>query len=229
MPNTTTTACFTRYSKSPQFDTLAQPFQWIPSLSRVNRRPFSTPWLVTVLLLALALAHWPTPVHAADEVEIVQAHLELSDEGYRLSSTFAFDLNRELEDALTRGIPLYFTTDVEIIRPRWYWFDENAISATQTIRISYNLLTRQYRASIAGSLYQSFSSLDDALVLVRRPARWLIADRNALKPGQTYTVAVHMGLDVAQLPKPFQVNALNNRDWRMSSDWKTFSFKVDKP
>ena len=36
-----------------------------------------------------------------------------------------------------------------------------------------------------------------------------------------------MRLDVAQLPKPFQVNALNNNDWRLSSDWIEFNYKPE--
>jgi hypothetical protein len=191
----------------------------------VIRRLFLTCWLLTALTLALSLPH--AAAHAAEGVEIVQAHLEPSDEGYKLSATFAFDLNRGLEDAIMRGFPLYFTTDVEITRPRWYWFDERAIIDSHTIRISYNVLTRQYRAAINGNLQQNFTSLEDALSLVRRPGRWVVADRNALKAGDTYTVAVRMHLDVAQLPKPFQVNALNNSDWRLSSDWKYFNFRVD--
>jgi hypothetical protein len=191
----------------------------------VIRQFFLTGWLAAAFMLALSLPH--LPVNAADGVEIVQAHLEPSEEGYRLSATFAFELHRGLEDAITRGFPLYFTTDVEITRPRWYWFDERAITASQTIRISYNVLTRQYRAAITGSLQQNFASLDDALTMVRRPSRWLVAEKSALKIGQTYQVAVRMRLDVAQLPKPFQVHALNSSDWRLSSDWKYFSFKAD--
>jgi hypothetical protein len=164
---------------------------------------------------------------AAEGVEIVQAHLESSEDGYRLSSTFAFELNRALEDAIARGIPLYFTTDIEITRPRWYWLDEKAVRESQSIRISYNVLTRQYRAAIAGGLQQNFSSLDDALSLVRRPPRWLVAEKKSLNPGETYSVAVRMHLDITQLPKPFQVNALNNSDWRLSSDWTHFTFKAD--
>ena len=164
---------------------------------------------------------------AAEGVEIVQAHLESAEDGYRLSSTFAFDLNRALEDAIARGIPLYFTTDVDLTRPRWYWLDEKTVSASQSVRISYNVLTRQYRAAVAGGLQQNFSTLDDALSLVRRPPRWLVADKKALNPGENYNVAIRMYLDVAQLPKPFQVNALNNSDWRLSSDWKHFTFKAD--
>ena len=83
-------------------------------------------------------------------------------------------------------MPLYFTTDVEITRPRWYWFDEKTIRAAQTVRISYNVLTRRYHAGAAGQLQQSFNTLDDALSLIRRPTRWLVAEKGALKAGETY-------------------------------------------
>lgn len=178
------------------------------------------------LLLALSLLLVHT-VAQADGIEIVQAHLEDSSEGYRLSSGFEFELNRGLEDALNRGIPLYFTTEIEVNKPRWYWFDAKEVSQSQTIRISYNVLTRQYHAAIIGHLQLSFNTLEDALSLVRRPNRWVVADKSALTPGQKYDVAVRMQLDVAQLPKPFQVHALNSSDWRLSSDWKHFTYKVE--
>lgn len=160
-------------------------------------------------------------------MEIIEAHLENSDEGYKLAAAYSFELNRGLEDAIVRGVPLYFTTEVEIRRPRWYWFDEHAVTASETIRISYNVLTRQYRAAINNSnLQQSFNSLEDAMSLVRRPGRWVVAPPGTLKPGETYIVGLRMGLDVAQLPKPFQVNAINNSDWRLTSDWRYFHFRA---
>jgi hypothetical protein len=191
----------------------------------VIRRTFLSFWLTAALAFLLALA--PAAALAAD-VEIVEAHLEYTDEGYRLAAAFNFQLNSSLESAIARGIPLYFTTEVAIRRPRWYWLDERAASATQTIRISYNVLTRQYRAAINGSnLQQSFASLEDAMSLVRRPGRWLVAPPDALRPGEIYTVALRMELDVAQLPKPFQVHSINSSDWRLSSDWRYFNYRAD--
>jgi hypothetical protein len=166
-------------------------------------------------------------VRAADGIEIDQAHLEDTDEGYKLVANFSFELNRGLEDAITHGVPLYFTTEVMLMRPRWYWFDEKAVNTSQTTRISYNVLTRQYTAAVRGSLQQNFSTLQEALALVRRPNRWLVAEHGDLSRGATYKVSVRMRLDVAQLSKPFQVNALNNSDWRLASDWKTFTFKPE--
>lgn len=178
------------------------------------------------IMLALMLCLGSASAQGA-EITVDQASIEASNPGYRLSLAFSFELNRGLEDALTRGVPLYFTTEVQMTRHRWYWFDETSVSASRTVRISYNVLTRQYHTAISGQLQQSFSTLEDAMALVRRPPRWLIIDADTLKPGDAYTVGVRMRLDVAQLPKPFQINALNNSDWRLSSDWIEFTYKAE--
>lgn len=179
------------------------------------------PWLLVVLLACSTLTA------QAAEITVSQASIEASDQGYRLSVSYDFELNRGLEDALSRGVPLYFTTEVQLTRRRWYWFDETSVSATRTVRVSYNVLTRQYHTAISGQLQQSFSNLEDAMTLIRRPPRWIIADSNTLKAGDAYQVGLRMRLDVAQLPKPFQVNALNNSDWRLSSDWIEFTYKPE--
>jgi hypothetical protein len=218
-------ACFMRCSRNLQTDGARPRLAARIALAFLPMGQRSLRSLLCWLLALLPLL--PLAARATDGVEITQAHLEYSDEGYKLSASYAFELNRGLEEAITRGIPLHFTTEVELTRPRWYWFDEKAITASQTIRISYNVLTRQYRAAIVGSLQQNFSTLDDALSLVRRPRRWAVAERGSLKVGETYNVAVRFMLDVSQLPKPFQVNAINNSDWRFSSDWKRFTYKVE--
>lgn len=179
------------------------------------------------MLSLLPLAPAQTPQRDSESIEITRANLEQSEEGYRLALSFSFELPRALEDVVLRGIPLYFTTEVEISRPRWYWFDERAIAVSRTVRLSYNVLTQEFHVSSGGGLYQSFNSLEDALSVIKRPARWLIAEKGALKPGETYVVALRMGLDVARLPKPFQVHAINSSDWRFSSDWKYLTFKAE--
>lgn len=183
---------------------------------------------VLAVLVVLVQPAWLMSPACAQGVEVVEAQLEQTDDGVRLEASFSLELHRGLEDALVRGVPLYFTTEVEIGRERWYWFDERAVTASRTVRISYNVLTRQYHAGVVGQLQQSFPTLDDALLLVRRPSRWIVAPPGTLKPGVTYDVTVKMGLDVTQLPKPFQVHALNSSDWRLSSDRLTFSFKAEK-
>jgi hypothetical protein len=81
--------------------------------------------------------------------------------------------------------------------------------------------------SVNGGVQQSFPTLDEALFLIRRPSRWLIAARGALKPGETYNVTLKMGMDREYLAKPIQVNAINNSDWRLSSNKKSFPYKAE--
>ena len=180
-----------------------------------------------LLLLALICAGFSAIAARAADIDILRASIDSTDEGYRLSTAYSFELNHGLESTIMRGVPLYFTTEVELTRHRWYWLDETTVRASQNTRVSYNVLTRQYHASINNSLQQNFNTLEDAMALVRRPPRWIIADPKSLRSGEIYNVAVRMQLDIAQLSKPFQVNALNNSDWRLSSDWINFSYKPE--
>ena len=216
------TGCFTRYSNSPQFDTISSNFPWgIAPLACVIHRLF-----ISLLLALLVLLSPPTAL-AAEGIELVDASIEASDEGYRLASSFSVELSRTLEEALMRGVPLYFTLQVQVSRPRWYWLDDVAIKSSRNFRLSYNLLTQRYRVSIDGNLHRNFSRLDDMLALLRRPGRWVIGDSNALARDAAYTVSVQLGLDIAQLPKPIQVSAMSNNEWRLSSGWSNFNYKVE--
>ncbi|MDB5990233.1 MAG: hypothetical protein JWQ10_1636 [Herbaspirillum sp.] len=182
--------------------------------------------LACVLFFAITAAALPTMASAAD-INVLQASVDSTEEGYRLSTAYSFELNHGLESTIMRGIPLYFTTEVELTRGRWYWLDETAVRASRTTRVSYNVLTRQFHASINSSLQQNFDTLEDAMDMVRRPPRWIIADSHVLHSGEVYNVAVRMQLDIAQLSKPFQINALNNSDWHLSSNWINFSYKPE--
>jgi len=178
------------------------------------------------LLLMLALLA-QLPAHA-EGIEIRRAAIEATDEGYRLAATYSVELSPEAENTLQYGRTLYFLTEIEFTRPRWYWFDEKAVTARRTISLSYNVLTRQYNVGISGSLlHQSFSSLDEALQQIRTPARWVVAGRGALKVGETYHVKLSMGLDPSYVPKPLKVNALNNDEWRLSLDKKVFQYRAE--
>lgn len=188
------------------------------------RRPVY--FLMSCMLAMLLLLQ--APAHAAN-ADVTSARIESSEEGYRIITGFSFELSHALEEAITRGIPMYFTTQVELTRPRWYWFDEKAINSSQTIKISYDVWTRQYTSATSGSLQQSFPTLEEAMATVFRPRRWIVAEKGELTNGATYNVAVRLQLDIRQVPKqPFLINALNNSDWRLSSDWKRFTFKADE-
>ncbi len=167
--------------------------------------------------LALALLA-VSGLAAAEGIAVRGATLELNDDGWQLEANFDVQFSSRLEEAVNRGVPLYLVVDFEISRPRWYWFDEKPIQASQTYKISYTPLLRQYRLSM-GSQYQNFTRFDEVTRVLSRLRGWQIADKGAFKKDQVYQASLRMRLDTAQLPKPFQLNAVASRDWTLSSDW----------
>lgn len=165
---------------------------------------------------------WSMTADAAG-IEVQQMSLQGHDDGYELSADFALDFPPALEDAVARGLTLYFVAEFELLRPRWYWFDERAVRRTQTWRLSYHALTRQYRLS-TGALHQNFPSLDDALRVLARIRHWQVFERKEIKVGESYQALIRLYLDLSQLPKPFQLNALANREWDLSSPWLNLDF-----
>jgi hypothetical protein len=175
----------------------------------------------------LALLLCCAPAARAEGILVQQAALEADTVGgWNLDAHFDFQLNPSLEDAINKGVPLYFTTNFELKRGRWYWFDEQTVSTSQSIRLSFQPLTREYRVS-SGGLQLGFDSLHDALAVIKHVTSWHVIDRNQVQPGETYTASVRMRLDTDLMPKPFQIDAVNNRDWNLSSEWWRFPFTAD--
>lgn len=172
--------------------------------------------IVGWLLLAAALV-------LAGSIEPKQAALSPTEDGYALSAEFAVDLGARLEEAVARGVPLYFVLEFDLRRPRWYWASEHVAGRRIEYKLAYNALTRQYRLS-AGGLHQTFASLGDALRVVARVGALHVIDKGALKPGETYEAALRLSLDRGQLPKPLQVDALANRDWQVEAEIQRWQF-----
>lgn len=178
--------------------------------------------LFSALLFSLVLLVACPSVQAAD-ISARNPSLTAGEDGYLLTADFSLALNSRLEEAVAKGVALYFVVDFELTRSRWYWLDEQVVSRSQNFQLSYHALTRQYRLS-SGALHQSFPTLDDALRILSRLRNWPALEKAAVKPDTTYFAAVRMRLDLTQMPKTFQVNALANRDWNLSSEWARWTF-----
>lgn len=172
-------------------------------------------WLcAALLLLCLAMADFAR----AEGIAVTSASLRAGEDAYELDASFEIQFSGTLLEALARGLPLYFITDVELTRGRWYWLDEVVARQEIQYRLSYNALTRQYRLA-TGALYQNFDTLEEAAGVLSNIRGRPVADKAALKRGEEYTAGVRLRLDTSQLPTPFQVSALTSREWSLSSGW----------
>jgi hypothetical protein len=190
----------------------------LPSLSALARR--RTLRLLGAAVIGLAL---PAPPAHADVVPVKSAELRVDEGDLILSAEFGLTLTPSLEEALQKGIPLYFTVEFELLRARWYWLDEKIAEWSITYRVSYSALTQKYRVA-SGPLGQAFESLEEVERFIGRVASRPVGRADALAKGGRYEAAIRIKLDVNQLPKPFQVNALASREWQLASDWHRWGY-----
>ena len=172
------------------------------------------------ILMMLSLFSAPA---SAEGIKLKSADLERADSDWLLNATFQIELTPGLEDAVQKGVVLYFQTEFDLTRSRWYWFDEKPVLAQRLTRLSYQPMTQQYRIATEGFTF-SAKTMFEALQAVGSIGGWKVIDSNQVDPSKSYTAALRMTLDLSKLPKPFQVNALNNRDWNVTSDWVRFAF-----
>ena len=100
-------------------------------------------------LLCLTASLWLpfAPAARADTIAVKSAELRPEDENYVLNAQFDVAFNPTLEEALQKGVSLYFVLEFELSRPRWYWLDEKVVAESIQYRITYSPLTRQYRVA----------------------------------------------------------------------------------
>ena len=183
-------------------------------------------FLRLLVFSALAFSHGLAPA-----TDIVQFQLERVEDGIALSSQLQFELPPVVEDALLKGIPLFFVYEADTYRDRWYWTDQRVASAARTIRLAYQPLTRRWRVNIASgvigssgglraSLNQNYDTLADALTGIQKLSRWKFADNSDLALDNAYRVEFSFRLDLSQLPRPFQIGVAGQSDWAISSQLK---------
>ena len=185
--------------------------------------------LLRHLLLGVCFSvFWAAGASLALGAEMTQLHVERGDDGLYLSATANFELSPVVEDALMKGIPLFFVIEADIYRDRWYWTDPRVASAARTIRLAYQPLTRRWRVNIASGLIsssaglratlnQNYDTLSGAVSAIQRVARWKIAENSDVLADSSYRLEFHFRLDLSQLPRPFQIGMAGQSDWNISA------------
>ncbi len=189
------------------------------------------------LLLLLALWWAPAALRAqAPAAEVTQLEVDRNEEGVLLSATVRFELPQAVDDALAKGIPMFFVAEASIYRDRWYWYDKRVTSASRHMRLAYQPLTRRWRLQVSPNpigqsglvLGQTFDTREEALAAIQRVSRWRIAEPHEVDPGATHYLDFRFRLDVSQLPRPFQIGAVGESDWNILAV-RTQRLQLDPP
>lgn len=151
---------------------------------------------------------------AAQGVDVASIGLERRDGQLTLEFSLRPQLPRTVEDALRRGVPMYFTAQAAVFRSRWYWRDERLARVSRQWRLAYQPLTDTWRVGI-GALAQSFTTLPEALGVITRTSGWVLVEVSQLDPGSPHYVEFSFRLDTTQLPPPILVGLTGQGDWQL--------------
>lgn len=193
-------------------------------LSRV-RSSYLLGWLYLGVFAALLLASI-SAAQAAPAVELQDMKLQRQESEVYLSGNWAFELPAALDEALLKGVTLYFVTEVDITQERWYFYNKRIAHAERHVRLYYQPLMRRWRAQISPqpfsgsglgmSLGQSYDSAEEAMTAVRRLVQWRIANAADISPESKQTITINFRLDLKQLPRPLQIGAVGQGDWNIA-------------
>jgi len=164
---------------------------------------------LVVLLLWLGVAAGSAQ---AQGVELRLLSLQRQDGELTLDFEASMSLPRTVEDALEHGVPVYFVAQATLYRNRWYWRDERVARVTRSWRVAYQPLTSNWRVGFGG-FNQNFATLDEALAVVSRSARWKVSDLSQLDADSHYYLEFSYRLDSSQLPSPMQIGLGAQADW----------------
>ncbi|KQO24098.1 hypothetical protein ASF16_23590 [Acidovorax sp. Leaf78] len=157
--------------------------------------------------------------------EVGDLRLDRTEDGLYLSANLQVLLPELAEDALYKGIPMYFVAEAQVTRDRWYWYDRQVAETTRYLRLSYQPLTRRWRLNISPVpftnsglgvvLGQTFDEYDDAMAAIQRFSRWKIAEGDVMDADTVHTVHFRFRLDTSQLPRPFQIGTVGRSGWNL--------------
>jgi Domain of unknown function (DUF4390) len=184
-----------------------------------------------MLIIAMLMPGLVARANETESVRLSRPALSLAAENaWTIDADVQVTLNSVLIDALKRGVPLVFSAEFEILKKRWYWFNERLLSQSRPLRLSFHSVTQQYRVSQGEQLLLMTANLDEALAATLNVRQWQVVPgaaelpiqdlmQQVVKAPDAYEIRFRTRLDSSQLPKPLQLNALTNRDWNLSTEW----------
>jgi Domain of unknown function (DUF4390) len=155
------------------------------------------------LQLLLVLACVWSGAARGQGVELAALQTSQSDGALNLEFAARVTLPGAVEEALQRGVPLYFVAEARLLRSRWYWRDERVARVARTWRLVYQPLTGTWRVGLGG-LHQTHATLAEALSAASSSAGWKLADLSRIERDSSYTIEFSYRLDTTQLPGPMQ-------------------------
>jgi len=176
---------------------------------------------LAALLLGLAVFG-----RAAADFKVADVQPKFAEQSLVLSGNIDLGLSSQVEEALSKGIPLEVVIEVRLYQYRRFLWDKQVDAWTLHRSIQYHALSGQYLVSAGDpdaetreslltqqEALKSLGSLNDLRLTL---ANHVPADNNY------YSVDVRASLDIEALPTPLRPVAYTSFAWHLNSGWTTW-------
>lgn len=174
---------------------------------------------VSFLILGMSHAY-------AEDIGVVHAKGIITKEGrMSVGTRFNVSLPSQLSNALLQGVTLNFKLSYSLDAPTYSaykykvgnWFSDNN---SLNYKLSYHPLNKRYKVSLGG-LSTDYTSLPAALNSMGGIANWQLLPKQTLSglSSRDVQASIRLSLTMDDLPKPFQINALTSKKWRLDTGW----------
>ncbi len=152
--------------------------------------------------------------------EVRSASSRLVDGVHTLDARLQLVLSSEALRALSSGVALRIELQLEVIRVRRFYFDDDAAELTIRYELEYRPLSQRYIVRNLNSGNQdSFATLYSALNTLGRVQGLPVIDDALLEAGKTFRVRIRAMLSTRQYPAPLRLLFFWRDQWQLQSEW----------
>lgn len=180
---------------------------------------------IGVVLAGPALAAVDADGDDQSHLLIRSANFSQQAEKLILNTEIEITFSDAINQVLLKGFKLHYVLEFQLSVARKYWFNDEIITVTRPIDISYHALSRQY-ILMEGNQRKSFSQLSSLAEELSTLTPLTVLSMTLLEPDQPYIAAVLMRLDYRKLPSTIRQSA--KQSWQMTSQraqWQPSLFK----
>lgn len=174
-------------------------------------------------MIAALWTLWSQASAAGITVENAATHMV--NDFYVVDADIKYQLSDEAIEAITNGVPVTITIEIEIRQPRNYLWDVKIAKIRQRYRVEHHALTGQYLiVNLVNGTRRHFPSIDAAALALGTLEQVPVVKQGRLSPHSTYKASLRARLDLEALPAPLRLIAFFSPSWYLSSGWYRWEF-----
>ena len=155
---------------------------------------------------------------------IQQAKVIEANDSFYIQTQIDYQLSPTAKEALHKGIPLTWTTLLEIRKIGQLW-DGTIAEQSLPYRLRFHALLNQYEILTSDDESEMFLTLNAAMGFIGRLHQSRPIAAALLQPGHRYKLAVKCRFERELLPVPLRPFSYFEPHWFLSSDWYIWPFQ----